>query len=89
MNTAMSTKRSFVSDRSYSAPHTGYALLALVGGAILLAAGIKLNLTLVAALGFVPFATAFLYYNGMFWAKRIDQGRMSKAYYDRKIPPFE
>lgn len=72
MNTAMSTKRSFVSIRPHATSNSGYTLLAFIGGFVLMAIGFKLGLDFLAIIGFVPFTTALLYYNAMFWAKRYD-----------------
>ncbi len=76
MNTAMSTKRTFVAPtptpRHEAATGTGTAVLGLIGGAILMAIAIMVDNNLLAGAGFVAFATGFLYLNGMFWAKFYD-----------------
>jgi fatty acid desaturase len=72
MSTAMSTKH-FVSSREPARTGTNaISLVALFGGLALLVLGIALGQAWMAIVGFVPFITAALYFNGMFWAKIID-----------------
>ena len=80
MNTAMSTKRSFVSNRyepSKSTSSTGnLPLFALIGGFAVMFVGIWLNQAWMAAIGFVSFISAGIYYNSMFWADMYGAGRL-------------
>ena len=76
MSTAMSAKRSFASERHEAKSGVGIGLVALTGGALLIAAGIGLNAPWAAVAGFVPFAASALYYNSLFWAKMYETGKM-------------
>lgn len=76
MSTAMSTK-SFVSSREHAKPTgAGIGVAAFFGGLVLLILGVVLNQPWMAVVGFVPFASGMLYFNGMFWAKIIDSGKV-------------
>lgn len=77
MNTTMSTKRTFVAPRRESMSGTGISVIGLVAGLALMALGVGLDNSLPAAVGFVSFATSFMYLNGMFWAKLYDSKKIS------------
>lgn len=73
MNTAMSTKRSFISERSASKPavqssEKHIALYALVAGLLLLVVGVKTDITALMIVGFFFTASAGLALNSLFWA---------------------
>lgn len=74
MNTAMSTKRSFVSSRSASAPsfrrnEVTLALYALVAGIIMLVIGAQADIGILMIAGFFAAVSAGLALNSMFWAR--------------------
>jgi fatty acid desaturase len=76
MSTAMSTKRSFVPAKHEAKSGVSLGILALAGGILLIAAGIALNASWAAVAGFVPFTTAAIYYNNLFWAKMYDSKKL-------------
>lgn len=84
MSTAMSSKRSFVplhEESSSKAKLT--AVIALIGGAIFLAFGIRLDSTVLSIIGFVGFTSSLLYFNSLFWAHvlrnyKVDSRRISQ-----------
>lgn len=76
MNTAVSSRR-FVVPARREGPSGNSMLVTLVGGFLVMVLGMVMDVTVVAGLGFVGFASAFLYYNGVFWAKMYEAGKIS------------
>lgn len=79
MNTAMSSKRVF----EPATPHgkigaTGLSIIAFVAGFLLMAAGIMENVAFLAAVGFVGFVGALMYWNAMFWARVLKDKKVSR-----------
>ncbi len=73
MDTAMSVKRSFVSDRNAPKPavrrsETNLALYALIAGILLLVVGAKAAVDIVTIVGFFFAASGALALNSLFWA---------------------
>jgi hypothetical protein len=73
MNTAMSTKRSFVSERSALKPvvkssEVQISLYAFVAGILLLIIGVKADISALMIVGFFFTASAGLALNSLFWA---------------------
>ena len=83
MNAAMSSRRSFGSVRHgpvETSSVKSLPIVAFIGGFILLALGIKYDVTVLAAVGFIAFVTTLMYFNSMFWAKMFDSGKMGKDF---------
>lgn len=76
MNTSIITKRSFAREhhKSNSGVYTG--VLALIGGAVLIALSIMLNAAPLGMIGFPLFTIGFLYLNVLLWAWLFETGRM-------------
>lgn len=74
MSTMMSSRRTFVSGRNeIKAGASGWWVAALVGGLLVMALGLHVNVTAIFAVGSIAFACSFMYLNAMFWAKRMDK----------------
>lgn len=91
--TAMSSRRtsSIISVRQAAAPAAtsgnkiGTAVISLIAGLLVLALGIKLDVTALMGVGFTVFACALMYLNAMFWAYMYESGRMRQP--TRRPPP--
>lgn len=83
MNTAMSSRRSYVeaSAKESASP----ALFALIGGFVLMILGVMADVPVLMAVGFVPFVTAALYYNNMFWAGMYKSGKLRQSFRKTRI----
>lgn len=68
MNTAMSTKRTFISSRESAAPRKNELLYALVAGLVIMIVGIQANINILMVAGFFATVCAGLALNSMFWA---------------------
>lgn len=72
MDTAMSVKRSFVSDRNFSKPvqtsGTQYALYAMAAGLLLLIVGAQTSVDILMIVGFFFAVSAGLALNALFWS---------------------
>lgn len=73
MSTAMSTKRSFLSDRSTAKPAVSssevhLSLYSLIAGVLLMIVGVKASVDVVMIVGFFFAACGALALNALFWA---------------------
>ncbi len=80
MDTAMSSKRVF----EPVAPHgtigaTGWSIIAFVAGIVLMAAGIMGDVAFLAAVGFIGFVSALMYWNAMFWSRVLKDKKVSRT----------
>lgn len=94
--TAMSSRRtsSVISARQIATPAapaksngTFIAVLTFLAGALVIALGIKTNITAIMGIGFVAFCCSLMYLNAMFWSKMYETGRLSQSY-RIKHPPI-
>lgn len=91
--TAMSSRRSssIISARQASVPAAtggskiGIAVISLIAGLLILALGVKLDVTAIMGVGFTVFACALMYLNAMFWAYMYESGKMRMP--SRRTPP--
>ena len=91
--TAMSSRRasSIISARQNVVPaategnRIGTAVISLIAGLLVLALGVKLDVTAVMGVGFTVFCCALMYLNAMFWAYMYETGKMRMP--SRRMPP--
>ncbi len=88
MNTAMSTKRTHISNagptpRTTDKGGSHAPLIAFVGGFLVMLLGIATSIGWIAVIGFTAFVCAFMYLNSMFWADFYKDKDMQKLMKDR------
>lgn len=94
MNTAMSTKRTFISNREEVTPRSHevqYAVYALLAGLMVMIVGIQASINIFMVAGFFAAVCAGLALNSMFWASYFSKHpeRLSMRKFDDRYNRYQ